>query len=256
MFPVPSLEIVGGAVRAFVRLRHARMVKRQGPLQGTKMQRVTFSDAGPADWPYLLCLWWRNVRATHGFVAEDYLRAIGAALPGAYLPAMERVRLAWLAAAPHGGAGDDRAPGAGHEGLPSGTVAVAGWRAFWEAWGSGWRCSSWSRACGAGASVRPCWRILPAAIPGYGWTSMNRTRQPGLFMSAGASRWWAVPRWTGRGSRIRSCICDGYGPGTPEQGTYPDGTSLPGLSLPCTAGRHPAFAAARARARRQRGRRK
>ena len=46
------------------------------------MQRVTFSDAGPADWPTLLCLWWRNVRATHGFVAEDYLRAIGAALPG------------------------------------------------------------------------------------------------------------------------------------------------------------------------------
>ena len=58
------------------------------------MQRLTFSDAGPADWPTLLCLWWRNVRATHGFVAEDYLRAIGAALPGVYLPAMERVRLA------------------------------------------------------------------------------------------------------------------------------------------------------------------
>lgn len=135
-------------------------------------------------------------------------------------------------------------------------LAVAGWRAFWEAWGSGWRCSSWSRACGAGASVRPCWRILPAAIPGYGWTSMNRTRRPGLFMPAGVSRWWAVPRWTGRGSRIRSCICAGYGPGMPEQGMYPAGTSLPGLSLPCTAGRHSAFAAARARARRQRGRRK
>lgn len=88
------------------------------------MQRLTFSDAGPADWPTLLCLWWRNVRATHGFVAEDYLRAIGAALPGVYLPAMERVRLAWLAAAPHGGVGNDRAPGAGHEGLPSGTAAV------------------------------------------------------------------------------------------------------------------------------------
>ena len=43
------------------------------------MERLTFSDAGPADWPYLLCLWWRNVRATHGFVAEDYLRAIGLA---------------------------------------------------------------------------------------------------------------------------------------------------------------------------------
>ena len=64
------------------------------------------------------------MRATHGFVAEDYLRAIGAALPGVYLPAMERVRLAWLAAAPHGGVGNDRAPGAGHEGLPSGTAAV------------------------------------------------------------------------------------------------------------------------------------
>lgn len=59
------------------------------------MERLTFSDAGPADWPYLLCLWWRNVRATHGFVAEDYLRAIGAALPGAYLPAMERVWPGW-----------------------------------------------------------------------------------------------------------------------------------------------------------------
>ncbi|WP_415964949.1 GNAT family N-acetyltransferase [Desulfovibrio piger] len=88
------------------------------------MERLIFSDAGPADWPYLLCLWWRNVRVTHGFVAEDYLRAIGAALPGAYLPAMERVRLAWLAAVPHEGPGDERAPGARHEGPLSGTVAV------------------------------------------------------------------------------------------------------------------------------------
>ena len=46
------------------------------------MERLTFSDAGPADWPYLLCLWWRNVRATHGFVAEDYLRAIGGCFAG------------------------------------------------------------------------------------------------------------------------------------------------------------------------------
>lgn len=69
---------------------------------------ICFSDAGPADWPVLLCLWWRNVRASHGFVAEDHLRAIGAALTGEYLPAMERVRLAWLAgpgAAPAQGAG-------------------------------------------------------------------------------------------------------------------------------------------------------
>lgn len=58
---------------------------------------IRFSDAGPADWPALLCLWWRNVRASHGFVAEDHLRAIGASLAGEYLPAMERVRLAWLA---------------------------------------------------------------------------------------------------------------------------------------------------------------
>ena len=29
-------------------------------------------------------------------------------------------------------------------------------------------------------------------------------------------------RWTGRGSRIRSCICAGYGPGTPGQDTYPE----------------------------------
>ena len=88
------------------------------------MERLTFSDAGPADWPYLLCLWWRNVRATHGFVAEDYLRAIGAALPGAYLPAMERVRLAWLEVAPAEGDGSDHAPGAGEGHFPTGTVAV------------------------------------------------------------------------------------------------------------------------------------
>ena len=88
------------------------------------MERLTFSDAGPADWPYLLCLWWRNVRATHGFVAEDYLRAIGAALPGVYLPAMERVRLAWLEVAPAEGDGSDHAPGAGEGHFPTGTVAV------------------------------------------------------------------------------------------------------------------------------------
>lgn len=88
------------------------------------MERLTFSDAGPADWPYLLCLWWRNVRATHGFVAEDYLRAIGAALPGVYLPAMERVRLAWLEVAPAEGDGRDHAPGAGEGHFPTGTVAV------------------------------------------------------------------------------------------------------------------------------------
>lgn len=58
--------------------------------------RLIFTDAGRADWPHLLCLWWRNVRATHGFVDEGYLRAIGAALVGEYLPAMERVRLAVL----------------------------------------------------------------------------------------------------------------------------------------------------------------
>lgn len=57
---------------------------------------LILTDAGRADWPFLLCLWWRNVRATHGFVDEDYLRAIGAALVGEYLPAMERVRLAVL----------------------------------------------------------------------------------------------------------------------------------------------------------------
>ena len=79
------------------------------------MERLTFSDAGPADWPYLLCLWWRNVRATHGFVAEDYLRAIGAALPGVYLPAMERVRLAWLEVAPDEGDGRDYALEAGED---------------------------------------------------------------------------------------------------------------------------------------------
>lgn len=88
------------------------------------MERLTFSDAGPADWPYLLCLWWRNVRATHGFVAEDYLRAIGAALPGVYLPAMERVRLAWLEVAPAEGDGSDHASGAGEGHFPTGTVAV------------------------------------------------------------------------------------------------------------------------------------
>ena len=88
------------------------------------MERLTFSDAGPADWPYLLCLWWRNVRATHGFVAEDYLRAIGAALPGVYLPAMERVRLAWLEVAPAEGDGSDHAPEAGEDHFPTGTVAV------------------------------------------------------------------------------------------------------------------------------------
>ena len=88
------------------------------------MERLTFSDAGPADWPYLLCLWWRNVRTTHGFVAEDYLRAIGAALPGVYLPAMERVRLAWLEVAPAEGDGSDHAPGAGEGHFPTGTVAV------------------------------------------------------------------------------------------------------------------------------------
>lgn len=88
------------------------------------MQRLTFSDAGPADWPTLLCLWWRNVRATHGFVAEDYLRAIGAALPGVYLPAMERVRLAWLEVAPAGDAGDGCASGTAQGPLPTGTVAV------------------------------------------------------------------------------------------------------------------------------------
>ena len=69
---------------------------------------IAFSDAGPADWPALLCLWWRNVRASHGFVAEEHLRAIGAALPGDYLPAMERVRLAWLT-----GPGAELAQGAG-----------------------------------------------------------------------------------------------------------------------------------------------
>lgn len=88
------------------------------------MERVVFSDAGPADWPALLCLWWRNVRVSHGFVAEDYLRAIGAALPGVYLPAMECVRLAWLAGAPCGGAGEGCAPGAGQDVFLSGTVAV------------------------------------------------------------------------------------------------------------------------------------
>ena len=93
------------------------------------MERLTFSDAGPADWPYLLCLWWRNVRATHGFVAEDYLRAIGAALPGVYLPAMERVRLAWLEVAPAEDDGSDHAPGAG-EGLfhQQGVALLAGLR--------------------------------------------------------------------------------------------------------------------------------
>lgn len=88
------------------------------------MERLTFSDAGPADWPYLLCLWWRNVRATHGFVAEDYLRAIGAALPGVYLPAMERVRLAWLELASAGDAGDECVPRTAQGPLPAGTVAV------------------------------------------------------------------------------------------------------------------------------------
>ena len=84
------------------------------------MERLIFSDAGPADWPYLLCLWWRNVRATHGFVAEEYLRAIGAALPGVYLPAMERVRLAWLEVAPAGDAGDACAPRTAQGPLPTG----------------------------------------------------------------------------------------------------------------------------------------
>lgn len=88
------------------------------------MERLVFSDAGPADWPYLLCLWWRNVRATHGFVAEDYLRAIGAALPGVYLPVMERVRLAWLEVASSGDAGNGNAPGAEQGAFPTGTVAV------------------------------------------------------------------------------------------------------------------------------------
>lgn len=121
------------------------------------MERLIFSDAGPADWPYLLCLWWRNVRATHGFVAEDYLRAIGAALPGVYFPAMERVRLAWLEVAPVGDAGDGCASGTTQGPLPTGTVAVPCpaqgpcWRVSWAAWRSGWRCCSWSRACGAGA---------------------------------------------------------------------------------------------------------
>ena len=87
------------------------------------MRGLIFSDAGPADWPYLLCLWWRNVRATHGFVAEDYLRAIGAALPGLYLPAMERVCLAWLEVASAGGSGN-KVPGAGQGPLPTGTVAL------------------------------------------------------------------------------------------------------------------------------------
>jgi len=213
------------------------------------MERLTFSDAGPADWPYLLCLWWRNVRATHGFVAEDYLRAIGAALPGAYLPAMERVRLAWLEVAPAEDDGSDHAPGAGEGHFPTGTVAVPLWgacrRAFWAAWSNGWRCSSWSRACGAGASVRPCWRISVAAIPRSCWTSMNRTRRPGYFMPAGASRWWGVPRWMGRGSRIRSCICAGCGPGAPGQGKQPDAWPFNGLaSLPSQQGAASCFCSA------------
>lgn len=88
------------------------------------MEGLIFSDAVPADWPALLCLWWRNVRVSHTFVAEDHLRAIGAALPGVYLPAMERVRLAWLEGAPCAGAGEGHAPGAGQDVLPSATAAV------------------------------------------------------------------------------------------------------------------------------------
>lgn len=88
---------------------------------------LMLTDAGPADWPHLLCLWWRNVRATHGFVDEAYLRAIGAALVGQYLPAMERVRLAVLVtdrpgegpqAAEH--ARSPQKTAAGHDGGPSG----------------------------------------------------------------------------------------------------------------------------------------
>ena len=88
------------------------------------MERLVFSDAVPADWPALLCLWWRNVRASHGFVAEDYLRDIGAALPGVHLPVMERVRLAWLAAVPRDVAGDGGVPGAEHERALPGVAAV------------------------------------------------------------------------------------------------------------------------------------
>ena len=112
-----------GRIRGHLRrtgLRLLRVLSLQGIEDGTTdLQRCRSCGLAVSAVPV-----WRNVRATHGFVAEDYLRAIGAALPGVYLPAMERVRLAWLEIAPAEGDGSDHAPGAGEGHFPTGTVAV------------------------------------------------------------------------------------------------------------------------------------
>ena len=206
------------------------------------MERLTFSDAGPADWPYLLCLWWRNVRATHGFVAEDYLRAIGAALPGVYLPAMERVRLAWLEVAPAEGDGSDHAPGAGEGHFPTGTVAVP-------------RPSQGRLPAGFLGSVEQRVEMLfvEPGLRGRGiGTALLEdfgSRHPETLLDVNEQNTAARIFYARRGfevvgrspldgaSRIRSCICAVCGTGAPGQGKQPDTWPFDGLaSLPSQQG--------------------